>query len=152
MENDEQTDRCAGALPEQALCVVHIDRQHKPHADIQHQHRAAARRIKGQGDADDRQHPQVHAHVHGDLSHQGTADAGADIAAQQILAAGTGGKGLDHQRQQGAQHDAQAHKAHGVAYPAEDKVVVGVGYAVVPAAEQAVAERKDVSRSFTIQE
>ena len=24
VENDEQTDRCAGALPEQALCIVHI--------------------------------------------------------------------------------------------------------------------------------
>ena len=140
MENDEQTDRCARALPEQALCVVHIDRQHKPHADIQHQHRAAARRIEGQGNADDRQYPQVHAYIHGDLSHQGAADAGADIAAQQVPASRTGGKGLDHQCQQCPQHDAQANKANGIAHPAENKVVVGIGHAVVPAAEQAVAE------------
>ena len=83
-----------------------VDREHQSDADVQHQHRTAAGGVEGQRDADDRQQAQVHAHVHRDLSHQGSADAGADVAAQQIFAAGTGGKGLDHQREQHAQHHA----------------------------------------------
>ena len=117
-----------------------VDREHQSDADVQHQHRTAAGGVEGQRDADDRQQAQVHAHVHRDLSHQGTADAGADVAAQQIFAAGTGGKGLDHQREQHAQHHAAAHKTGRIADPAQDKVVVGIWYTVVPVAEQPVAE------------
>ena len=119
---------------------MHIHRQHQPHADIQHEHRAAACRIEGQGDADDRQEAEVHADIDEYLGHERAADAGADEGAQQIFAAGTGGKGLDHQREQHAQHHAAAHKTGRVADPAQDKVVVGIWYTVVPAAEQPVAE------------
>ena len=119
---------------------MHIHRQHQPHADIQHEHRAAARRVEGQGDADDRQEAEVHADVDEYLGHERAADASADEGAQHILAARSGGEGLDDDGQQHAQHHAAAHEACRVADPAEDEVIVGVGDAVVAAAEEAVAE------------
>ena len=47
---------------------------------------------------------EVHAHIDGDLRHESTADAGTDEAAQHVLTAGAGGKGLADQRKQDAQH------------------------------------------------
>ena len=119
---------------------MHIHRQHQPHADIQHEHRAAACRIEGQGDADDRQEAEVHADIDEYLGHERAADAGADEGAQHILAACSGGEGLDDDGQQHTQYHAAAHEACRVADPAEDEVIVGVGDAEVAAAEEAVAE------------
>lgn len=89
---------------------------------------------------DDGEDAEVHAHIDGDLRHESTADAGTDEAAQHILTAGAGGKGLADQRKQDAQHHTAAHEAGGVADPAEDEIVVGVGDAVIAAAENTVAE------------
>ena len=127
-------------LTKQFFRIVHIHRQHQPYADIQHEHRAAARRVEGQGDADDRQEAEVHADVDEYLGHERAADAGTDEGAQHILAARSGGEGLDDDGQQHAQHHAAAHEACRVADPAEDEVIVGVGDAVVAAIEEAVAE------------
>ena len=74
------------ALPKQLFRVVHIHRQHQTHADIQHEHRAAARRVEGQGDTDDGQDPKVHPHIDEDLGHERAADARADEGTQHILA------------------------------------------------------------------
>ena len=124
---------------------MHVHRQHQAHADIQHEHRTAARRVKRQGHADDRQQPQVHPHVDGDLGQQRAAHPRTDEAAQHILAAAAHRKGADDQGDQHPQHHHAAHKAQGVAHPAEDEVVVGVGHAVVFPAEHPVAE--DASRA-----
>ena len=117
-----------------------IDGQHQPDANVQHHHRAAARRIEGQRDADNGQDAQVHAHIDRDLGHQRTADARADEGAQQVLAPRPGQERPDDDGEQHPQHHAAAHKARRVADPAEDEVVVGVGHAVVAAAEHPVAK------------
>ena len=68
------------------LPVVHIYAQGKPNAQIQGQHRGAARAEQRQRDADDRQDAQIHADVDDGLKRKGTEQSHPDIGAQQIAA------------------------------------------------------------------